>query len=466
MIDEDRGRRDRGGRGRIEKVSIRSVLTCEARARRLRQVLRPQPGHRPPGRPRRGGRRHRRAVDRRAGHAAHAAHVPHRRRREPHRRAVARSTAKATARSRFTRAARRSSGRNGQRRVVGRPQGRDRARSDDDGRVRQRYNVPYGAHRLRRRRRRRSRRATSSSSGTRTTRRSSPRRPARCGSWTSRRRSRSATRWTRRPGSSCMVIIEDRDKELQPAHRHRRRGRPQGRPATRCRPARASRCATGRRSRPATRWSRSAREIAKTRDITGGLPRVAELFEARRPKDAAIVSEIDGARGVRRRDARHAQDHRHAATTGEAQEYLIPQGKHLHVQEGDRGRARATGSPRARSTRTTSSGSRASRRCRSTWSTRSRRSTASRACASTTSTSRSSCARCCRRCGSRIRATRRSSRASRWTRPSCCEENERVHGARAASRPPSSRCCSASPRPRSRPRASSRRPPSRRRPGC
>ena len=38
---------------------------------------------------------------------------------------------------------------------------------------------------------------------------------------------------------------------------------------------------------------------AKTRDITGGLPRVAELFEARRPKDHAIISEIDGSRGVR-----------------------------------------------------------------------------------------------------------------------------------------------------------------------
>ena len=50
------------------------------------------------------------------------------------------------------------------------------------------------------------------------------------------------------------------------------------------------------------------REASKTRDITGGLPRVAELFEARRPKDAAIVSEIDGTRGVRRRHPRHAQD--------------------------------------------------------------------------------------------------------------------------------------------------------------
>ncbi len=76
------------------------------------------------------------------------------------------------------------------------------------------------------------------------------------------------------------------------------------------------------------------REISKTRDITGGLPRVSELFEARKPKDAATVSEIDGrvefggvSRGMKKLLV--------TGDSGEQREYLIPQGKHLHVQEGD-----------------------------------------------------------------------------------------------------------------------------------
>ena len=64
----------------IERVKIRSVLTCESQARRLPALLRPQPGHRPAGRARRSGRHHLGAVDRRARHAAHHAYVPHRRR--------------------------------------------------------------------------------------------------------------------------------------------------------------------------------------------------------------------------------------------------------------------------------------------------------------------------------------------------------------------------------------------------
>ncbi len=77
------------------------------------------------------------------------------------------------------------------------------------------------------------------------------------------------------------------------------------------------------------------REIAKTRDITGGLPRVAELFEARRPKEPAIVSEIDGyvkfgeiRRGIRRITVT-SQDGQ------EQKDYLIPYGKHVLVHDGD-----------------------------------------------------------------------------------------------------------------------------------
>jgi DNA-directed RNA polymerase subunit beta' len=81
------------------------------------------------------------------------------------------------------------------------------------------------------------------------------------------------------------------------------------------------------------------REITRTKDITGGLPRVAELFEARKPKEFAIVSEIDGTvsfgtdvRGKRRLLVT-------PDSGGEPKEYLIPKGKHIAVHEGDRVRA-------------------------------------------------------------------------------------------------------------------------------
>ena len=64
----------------IQEVKIRSVLTCEAHERRLRRLLRSRSGARHAGQHGRGGRRHRRPVDRRAGHAADDAHLPHRRR--------------------------------------------------------------------------------------------------------------------------------------------------------------------------------------------------------------------------------------------------------------------------------------------------------------------------------------------------------------------------------------------------
>ena len=82
--------------------------------------------------------------------------------------------------------------------------------------------------------------------------------------------------------------------------------------------------------------ARNPLESAKTRDITGGLPRVAELFEARRPKDAAIIAEISG-RVEFGRDYKNKRRIRIVPQddTMEAVEYLIPKGKHLPVQEGD-----------------------------------------------------------------------------------------------------------------------------------
>ncbi|HMD65092.1 MAG TPA: DNA-directed RNA polymerase subunit beta' [Stellaceae bacterium] len=82
--------------------------------------------------------------------------------------------------------------------------------------------------------------------------------------------------------------------------------------------------------------ARIPRESSKTRDITGGLPRVAELFEARKPKDFAIISEGEG-RVEFGKDYK-AKRRIIVAPTEEGKEpveYLIPKGKHISVQEGD-----------------------------------------------------------------------------------------------------------------------------------
>ena len=82
--------------------------------------------------------------------------------------------------------------------------------------------------------------------------------------------------------------------------------------------------------------ARIPREGAKTKDITGGLPRVAELFEARRPKDHAIIAEIDGYVRFgkdyknKRRIAIESSDDPDTKV-----EYMVPKGKHIPVQEGD-----------------------------------------------------------------------------------------------------------------------------------
>ncbi|HEY6918413.1 MAG TPA: DNA-directed RNA polymerase subunit beta', partial [Tabrizicola sp.] len=92
----------------------------------------------------------------------------------------------------------------------------------------------------------------------------------------------------------------------------------------------------GQELRPGDVVARIPREGAKTKDITGGLPRVAELFEARRPKDHAIIAETDGY-------VRFGKDYKSKRRitvepvdeTLQAVEYMIPKGKHIPVQEGD-----------------------------------------------------------------------------------------------------------------------------------
>ncbi|MEK7748070.1 MAG: DNA-directed RNA polymerase subunit beta' [Nitrospirota bacterium] len=76
------------------------------------------------------------------------------------------------------------------------------------------------------------------------------------------------------------------------------------------------------------------RETTKTKDITGGLPRVAELFEARKPKEPAVISQIDGiveyggfVKGMRKVIVKNEM--------GDAREYYVAKGKHVNVHEGD-----------------------------------------------------------------------------------------------------------------------------------
>ena len=91
----------------------------------------------------------------------------------------------------------------------------------------------------------------------------------------------------------------------------------------------------GQKVAAGTRLAKTPRKIAKTKDITGGLPRVAELFEARKPKDAAEIAKIDGTveiggtvRGKRRLVVRDP-------VTGAEEEHLIPLSKHIIVFKGD-----------------------------------------------------------------------------------------------------------------------------------
>ena len=93
--------------------------------------------------------------------------------------------------------------------------------------------------------------------------------------------------------------------------------------------------AEGKKVQAGTLLAKTPRKIAKTKDITGGLPRVAELFEARRPKDASEIAKIEGivdfgtnVRGKRRVIVRDE-------TTGAEEEHLVPMNKHLIVFKGD-----------------------------------------------------------------------------------------------------------------------------------
>ena len=93
-------------------------------------------------------------------------------------------------------------------------------------------------------------------------------------------------------------------------------------------------CEQGDEVRTGDVLARIPRESMKTKDITGGLPRVAELFEARKPKEVAIITEVDGVVSF----GKETKGKRRVVVTpesGEPQEYLIPKGKNITVNEGD-----------------------------------------------------------------------------------------------------------------------------------
>jgi DNA-directed RNA polymerase subunit beta' len=136
-------------------------------------------------------------------------------------------------------------------------------------------------------------------------------------------------------GQRQMVIIESKNRDLSPhIIVQDKSGKKQGSYII---PTRAHlRVKDGEEVKAGDVLVKIPKDISKTKDITGGLPRVAELFEARRPKGPAVVSEIDGLvkfgpvkRGIRKIIVT-SEDGRDKRT------YLIPYGKHLLVHEGDR----------------------------------------------------------------------------------------------------------------------------------
>ncbi|HEX8391819.1 MAG TPA: DNA-directed RNA polymerase subunit beta' [Longimicrobium sp.] len=138
-------------------------------------------------------------------------------------------------------------------------------------------------------------------------------------------------------GRRQMVIIEDRSKKLHPmieiidpnGVKVREFIVPVGAQLT---------VRDGEQIQPGGALAKLAREAYKTRDITGGLPRIAELFEARKPKDPAVITEVDGT--VRFGDIKRGKREVIVIPeTGNERVYEVPVGKHLRVHEGDSVRA-------------------------------------------------------------------------------------------------------------------------------
>ena len=303
-------------------MKIRSVLTCELVRRRLRQVLRPRSGPRHAGQHRRGGRRHRRAVDRRAGHPADDAYLPHRRRGADQRAVVHRVELRRQGRRSRTR----RSPRTATAHLVAMVRNMAVAIIDADG-TRAR-DAPHSVRRAHAGRRRRHGQARPAHRGMGSVHpagpdrsrghdrvRGSGRGPVDVGN---ARRSR--------PAIAKRVVIDWRvdarrrgsasgDRHQGQGRQDRSSSRAAATPATCCRSTPSSRSTPARKVKAGDVLARISTESAKTRDITGGLPRVAELFEARKPKDAAIIAEIAGTIRVRPRLQEQAPHHRSSRST-------------------------------------------------------------------------------------------------------------------------------------------------------
>ncbi|MDH4247486.1 MAG: DNA-directed RNA polymerase subunit beta' [Deltaproteobacteria bacterium] len=146
-------------------------------------------------------------------------------------------------------------------------------------------------------------------------------------------------------GLSRRVILEPSDTESRPeisirdVHGHIIKSPDTNQPARFYLPAKAELMVEdGATVVAGATLARIPREQMRNRDITGGLPRVAELFEARIPKDPAILTEIDGVVAFGK-DVKRKQKVIITPDHGESKEYLIPRGKHIIVHEGDYVRA-------------------------------------------------------------------------------------------------------------------------------
>ncbi|HEX5874573.1 MAG TPA: hypothetical protein VFY60_07975, partial [Pyrinomonadaceae bacterium] len=138
-------------------------------------------------------------------------------------------------------------------------------------------------------------------------------------------------------GQSRMVVKDSPDEKKQP--RLEIRSASNKVLKTYQMPVRANLMVTdGEEVEPGDIIAKIPRETTKTKDITGGLPRVVELFEARRPAETAVMSEIDGtvALGAISKGKRKLII---TGDDGEEREYDIPRGTHINVQDGDRVRA-------------------------------------------------------------------------------------------------------------------------------
>lgn len=140
-------------------------------------------------------------------------------------------------------------------------------------------------------------------------------------------------------GLSRWVVTDSPDEKYQPAIVIKDEGHPKQAGKSYLMPTRAHlMVAEGDQVFPGDVLAKIPRETTKTKDITGGLPRVVELFEARRPRETAIITEIDGV--VRYGDVLKGQRKVFVtAENGTEREYSLPRGVHLSVQEGERVKA-------------------------------------------------------------------------------------------------------------------------------